>query len=119
QVPPRGADARGLLRTVGVRGRLPLDGARRARDRPHARRGGGSGARRTTPIAVRAGRGRTRKDVTMSHAPHRAPVACAALLALAFVTAPASAEGQDLADFDYENLSFRGVGLEVGYLWPT
>lgn len=27
--------------------------------------------------------------------------------------------GQDLADFDYENLSFRGVGVDVGYIWPT
>jgi len=27
--------------------------------------------------------------------------------------------GQELADFDYENLSFRGVGLEWGYLWPS
>lgn len=26
------------------------------------------------------------------------------------------AEGQDLADFDYENLSFRGVMLDVGYM---
>ena len=25
---------------------------------------------------------------------------------------------QELADFDYENLAFRGVGLEWGYLWP-
>lgn len=29
-----------------------------------------------------------------------------------------SASAQELADFDYENLEFRGVGLEVGYLWP-
>lgn len=26
---------------------------------------------------------------------------------------------QDLADFDYENLSFRGVGLEVGGVFPS
>jgi len=25
---------------------------------------------------------------------------------------------QDLADFDYENLSFRGFGAEWGYIWP-
>ncbi|HCR04945.1 MAG TPA: hypothetical protein DIU18_07140, partial [Gemmatimonadetes bacterium] len=25
---------------------------------------------------------------------------------------------QEFADFDYENLAFRGVGLEWGYLWP-
>ena len=33
------------------------------------------------------------------------------------VTAPLSA--QDLADFDYENLSFRGIGAEWGYIWPN
>jgi opacity protein-like surface antigen len=33
--------------------------------------------------------------------------------------APAAAAGQDLADYDYENLSFRGVGLDYGYIWPT
>ena len=27
--------------------------------------------------------------------------------------------GQDLADLDYEHLQFRGLGLEVGYLFPT
>ena len=26
---------------------------------------------------------------------------------------------QDLADLDYESLSFRGFGFDVGYLWPT
>jgi hypothetical protein len=39
-----------------------------------------------------------------------------ALLAIA-TAAPIS--GQELADFDYENLAFRGLGVEVGYLWPT
>ena len=33
------------------------------------------------------------------------------------VAAPAAA--QDLADYDYENLSFRGVGFDFGYVWPT
>jgi opacity protein-like surface antigen len=32
---------------------------------------------------------------------------------------PAAGEAQELADFDYENLSLRGIGLEVGYLWPN
>ena len=27
--------------------------------------------------------------------------------------------GQELADFDYENLSFRGLAPEWGYMWPT
>lgn len=32
---------------------------------------------------------------------------------------PAAVRGQDdIADIDYENLAFRGFGLEVGYLWP-
>ena len=32
---------------------------------------------------------------------------------------PLTISGQDLADLDYEHLSFRGFGLEGGYLWPT
>lgn len=31
----------------------------------------------------------------------------------------AGVAAQELADFDYENLSFRGVGLEVGRLWAN
>ncbi len=38
-------------------------------------------------------------------------------IAVAMSTAR-SACAQELADFDYENLAFRGFGLEVGYLWP-
>lgn len=46
--------------------------------------------------------------------------ACAAaVVAAAAMAAPAAAAGQELADFDYENLSFRGVGLEVGHLWAN
>lgn len=26
---------------------------------------------------------------------------------------------QTLADYDYENLTFRGVGIDYGYIWPT
>lgn len=40
----------------------------------------------------------------------------AALLAAVL---PAPATGQDLADLDYEHLTFRGMGVEVGYLFPT
>jgi len=36
---------------------------------------------------------------------------------LALACAPRGG-AQELADFDYENLVFRGVGLEWGYLWP-
>ena len=32
--------------------------------------------------------------------------------------AASAGSGQDLADFDYENLSFRGFGAEWGYIWP-
>ena len=42
-------------------------------------------------------------------------VAASVLLMLA----PAMAQAQTLEDYDYENLSFRGVGLDVGYIWPT
>lgn len=42
---------------------------------------------------------------------------CGALVAVAAL-APA-ARGQELADYDYENLRFRGVAAEWGYLWPT
>lgn len=45
----------------------------------------------------------------------RTTVAGLALLALTATAASA----QDLADLDYEYLSFRGFGFDVGYLWPT
>ena len=32
-------------------------------------------------------------------------------------TAPCEARAQDLADYDYENLSFRGISFDVGYLY--
>jgi hypothetical protein len=49
----------------------------------------------------------------------RVHVACAlaALGAAAGTAAPLV--GQDLADFDYENLAFRGLAAEVGYVWPS
>lgn len=34
-------------------------------------------------------------------------------------TVPNAAESQDLADFDYENLSLRGLGFEWGYAYPS
>jgi opacity protein-like surface antigen len=37
----------------------------------------------------------------------------------ACLVGPGAAQAQDLADFDYENLSFRGFGVEWGYLYPT
>lgn len=47
----------------------------------------------------------------------RAVAALAVVLALALTTQNGAA--QDLADFDYENLSFRGIGVAWGYLYPT
>jgi hypothetical protein len=43
--------------------------------------------------------------------------ACGLAALIAAYAAPL--RGQELADFDYENLAFRGLGLEVGYVWPT
>jgi hypothetical protein len=41
------------------------------------------------------------------------------LVALALLLIPVNAAAQNLADYDYENLAFRGVGLDYGYIWPT
>ena len=42
---------------------------------------------------------------------------CLALLCL--LAAPAAATAQSLEDYDYEYLTFRGAGLEYGWIWPT
>lgn len=39
-------------------------------------------------------------------------------LAAMMVLPGAAVAGQDIADIDYEHLAFRGIGFEVGYLWP-
>ena len=39
--------------------------------------------------------------------------------ALALALAPTAASGQDVADIDYEHLSFRGIAPEWGYVWPN
>jgi hypothetical protein len=50
----------------------------------------------------------------------RAHAACAlAALISAGGFGAGAVHAQELADFDYENLSFRGLGAEVGYVWPT
>ena len=46
-------------------------------------------------------------------------LAGALALSLGMALMPSNASGQELADFDYENLAFRGFSLEGGYLWPT
>lgn len=45
--------------------------------------------------------------------------AVAAMASLQATAAAPSLSAQDLADFDYENLTLRGVAPEWGYLWPT
>lgn len=45
----------------------------------------------------------------------RLRVVAAVLLTLA---APSVARAQSLSDYDYEDLSFRGIGLDAGYIWP-
>lgn len=45
-----------------------------------------------------------------------------ALLAAGLLLALGSAgpaRGQELADYDYENLGFRGIGLQGGYIFPS
>lgn len=41
------------------------------------------------------------------------------LIAMFVLCAPAYAGAQTLADYDYENLSFRGFGFDYGFIWPT
>lgn len=41
------------------------------------------------------------------------------LATLALCAVSASASAQSLADYDYENLTFRGIGLDYGYIWPN
>jgi opacity protein-like surface antigen len=40
-----------------------------------------------------------------------------ALLPLGLLASPAG--GQSLADYDYDNLAFRGVGFDYGHIWPS
>lgn len=40
------------------------------------------------------------------------------LIALSILLIPTAATGQTLEDYDYEDLRFRGMGLEVGYIVP-
>lgn len=39
--------------------------------------------------------------------------------ACALVMSAAPAHAQELADYDYENLTLRGVGFDYGYIWPS
>jgi hypothetical protein len=40
-------------------------------------------------------------------------------VALTFGAGFSNASAQELADFDYENLAFRGLGVEAGLIFPT
>lgn len=42
-----------------------------------------------------------------------------AAAALALGIAPRAGHAQELADYDYENLAFRGIGADVGRIWPS
>ena len=39
--------------------------------------------------------------------------------AMALALSVQASAAQSLADYDYTNLKFRGIGVEWGYLWPT
>lgn len=41
-----------------------------------------------------------------------------ALAAACSLLLPSAGRAQDLADYDYENLTFRGIGFDWGYIWP-
>ena len=41
------------------------------------------------------------------------------LLFALLLVMPTRASAQDLAAYDYENLTFRGVGFDYGYIWPS
>jgi hypothetical protein len=43
----------------------------------------------------------------------------AGAIAVLVLLQPGVASGQELADFDYENLGFRGFSFESGYIFPT
>lgn len=43
-----------------------------------------------------------------------------AVVVLAVLGGATAAQAQtSLADYDYENLTFRGIGFDYGYIWPT
>ncbi len=65
--------------------------------------------RRMASSSSRRGRGR-----------RRSPGAGALIVAAGLLATAGGASAQtSLADYDYENLSFRGFSLETGYIWPT
>lgn len=49
----------------------------------------------------------------MRHSTTRLLTACGLLLCAL------DGHAQELADYDYENLTFRGIGFDYGYIWPS
>lgn len=49
----------------------------------------------------------------------RSPVVARLLAVCALLPCAAAAQAQELADYDYENLAFRGIGFDYGYIWPS
>lgn len=47
------------------------------------------------------------------------PLTRTLLIIAALAAMPAALAGQTLEDYDYENLEFRGIGLEFGGVWPA
>jgi hypothetical protein len=41
------------------------------------------------------------------------------LTACALLPCASNGHAQELADYDYENLTFRGIGFDYGYIWPS
>lgn len=48
----------------------------------------------------------------------RSRLALAAVLAASLLPAAAAGQGGQIPDIDYEYLAFRGIGLDVGYMYP-
>jgi hypothetical protein len=47
------------------------------------------------------------------------PGACLVALAATLCLWPTAVPAQTLADYDYENLAFRGIGVDFGRIWPN
>src|SRR5437868_5245249 len=41
------------------------------------------------------------------------------ICAICVICVKQNAEAQTLADYDYENLTFRGIGVDYGLIWPS
>lgn len=50
---------------------------------------------------------------------HTTKAAGLALVLMVSGAAPLAGQRVDLADYDYENLQFRGIGFDMGRMWPS